>query len=563
MRNHIKMITLTALMLAGAAIVSCSQGRAKTGDEEIFNIPYAPAKVSDSTLTSNPVWNSVKPENSLYAPWDGLDDNTDFRCFATDEDFCFRFIVNDSTMTYSEEIREELDIVHEDRVEIFFSPDIELKKYFCVEIDPLGRPLDNSASFYRQMDYEWNFSTMEIRHELTREGFAIAGKVTRKELAGLGIDFDKVFYIGVFRADFRKDGTVTWYSLKGTDDKNPDFHQPGVFFPAQIVKEGFFEQRGVVLSVEDLQSMDWPRLAHACGINTIGTHIHPNQVRDFIRSEAGRRFMDGCREYGIFVEHQLHAMGELLPRELFSEDSTMFRMDGNGIRQQQSNCCMHSEKALDIIAANAAQYAADLPATNHRYYFWLDDGAPTCQCPECAGYSASEQALIVENKIIEAIRKVDPKAMLAHLAYLNTLDAPVKVKPSEGIFLEFAPFNRRWDRPLEDRAAIGLHHALSHGELLDKLKENLRVFPAGTAEALEYWLDVSMVSDWKKPAKRLTWHPEVFASDLQTYASCGIRNITTFAVYMDSTYFSMFPCTDAVQEYGNGLSLLTAEGQEK
>ena len=123
----------------------------------------------------------------------------------------------------------------------------------------------------------------------------------------------------------------------------------------------------------------------------------------------------------------MHAMSALLPRTLFAEDSTMFRMDEYGRRTPDYNCCVSSPRALDTIASRALYYARHLTATNHRYYFWLDDGAPICQCPECAKYSASEQALIIENRMLESIRTYDPQATLAHLAYYSSLQAPRKV----------------------------------------------------------------------------------------------------------------------------------------
>lgn len=313
--------------------------------------------------------------------------------------------------------------------------------------------------------------------------------------------------------------------------------------------------RGVVLNVVDLGTVDWPRLAHENGINTIGTHVNPGEVLEFIRSERGQVFIEECRKYGICVEHQLHAMSELLPREMFTEDPSMFRMNSEGVRSQDSNCCVHSEKALETIASNAAEFARLLPADNHRYYFWLDDGKETCQCPECSQFTASEQALIIENRMIKAIREVDPEARLAHLAYANTLSAPEKVKPAEGIFLEFAPFFRTWSKPLADTSATSgnINFPMTHGDNLRHLENNLKVFTAKDAVVLEYWLDVSLFSGWTKPAVRLPWNREVFRSDIDTYRSYGLNNFTSFAVYMDSSYFSRFPQTDCLKEYGNGL----------
>ena len=124
-------------------------------------------------------------------------------------------------------------------------------------------------------------------------------------------------------------------------------------------EDGWWQTRGIVLSTKELAEVDWPVLAARSGLNTIGTHITPSEVLSFLSTEKGRAFTQECQKLGITVEHQLHAMGELLPRELFEADPTLFRMDTSGVRTADFNCCVHSQKALDIIAANAA-----IPAVN-------------------------------------------------------------------------------------------------------------------------------------------------------------------------------------------------------
>ena len=312
-----------------------------------------------------------------------------------------------------------------------------------------------------------------------------------------------------------------------------------------------FVMRGAVLATEDLKTADWPRLASEIGINTLGTHVTPDEVLAFWESDCGKKFRDDCRRRGIEVEHELHAMKTLLPRDFFGMDSTMFRMDERGRRIADYNCCASSQRALDTIAARALWYARHLTATNHRYYYWLDDGAPMCQCSSCSQYTVSEQALLIENSIIKALRTFDPKAMLAHLAYQSSMKAPEKVKPEEGIFLEFAPFIRRIDRPLTD--TVCNKDGWCNADNLKYLEDNLKVFPVETAVALDYWLDVSMASGWKKPAKRLPWHSDVFRADINVYARMGIRNVTSFAVYMDSAYFKAYPSTNELKEYGDVL----------
>ncbi|WP_353128040.1 DUF4838 domain-containing protein [Parapedobacter pyrenivorans] len=317
-----------------------------------------------------------------------------------------------------------------------------------------------------------------------------------------------------------------------------------------------FKTRGLVLDVNDLSTVDWPRRAKEAGLTTLATHITPSQVSEFIQSERGQQFLEECKTYGIEVEHELHSMGDLLPRNLFEEDSTMFRMNEEGKRVADYNLCVHSEKAVKIVCDNAVKYAKILTPTTGRYFYWIDDAVPMCQCPECSPYSDSEQALLLENAIVNALRKeVDPKAMLAHLAYVNTLEPPVKVKPAAGIFLEFAPIYRRWDKSLLDTGATGWNaqQTITHGEHLRLLDENLKVFPAETAQVLEYWLDVSLFSGWKKPAVALPWHNQVFQEDIDVYAKRGIKHITSFGVYIDDQFIENFPDLTFLKEYGKGL----------
>lgn len=142
---------------------------------------------------------------------------------------------------------------------------------------------------------------------------------------------------------------------------------------------------------------------------------------------------------------------------------------------------------------------------------------------------------------------------MAHLAYQGTIPAPEIVKPENDIFLEFAPFNRRWDKPLRERDAIRDGMTITHGEYIDALEANLKVFPKETAQVLEYWMDVSLFSDWKKPAVQLPWNKNVFLSDINTYAHYGIRNIIAYAVYVDAIYYETYKNVNFVQEYGDGL----------
>jgi hypothetical protein len=311
-----------------------------------------------------------------------------------------------------------------------------------------------------------------------------------------------------------------------------------------------FKTRGVVLIPEDFSLRDWPERAARAALTTLAVHhgASPQAVVKFVESESGQAVLELCRRLSLELEYELHAMKELLPRDLFSKDRSFFRMDEKGERVPDVNCCVHSSQALEIIAENAVRLAGKLRPTTGRYFFWGDDGAPWCRCPQCRGLSNSDQALVVENRVVEALRRFDARGALAHLAYANTLQPPSQVKPHSAVFLEYAPIQRRYDVPYARQTDAGAADSLS------TLDANLKVFPAATAQVLEYWLDVSRFSHWQRPAKRLPWIRDVFVSDLRTYASRGIRHVTTFAAWIDADYVRTFGEPAFIDEYGQGFA---------
>ncbi len=116
------------------------------------------------------------------------------------------------------------------------------------------------------------------------------------------------------------------------------------------------------------------------------------------------------------------------------------------------------------------------------------------------------------------------------------------------MFLEYAPIKRRYDIPYEKQAGLG------QVDGLEALDANLKVFPADTTQVLEYWLDVSRFSQWKRPAVRLPWRRDVLEADLATYAARGIGHVTSFAVYVDADYRRRYGEPGFIREYGEALS---------
>jgi hypothetical protein len=310
-----------------------------------------------------------------------------------------------------------------------------------------------------------------------------------------------------------------------------------------------FLTRGIVLYPFDLTLTDWPARAQRAGLTTIALHAarRLDVLLDFIRSDAGQKFLADCARRGVAVEYELHAMGDLLSREYFAQEPAMFRQNLDGRRVADANCCPSSSEALDIIARKAVEFARVLKPTTHRYFYWPDDGRDWCHCARCRGFSASEQALLVGNHILRALRQADPRARVSHLAYGPTIEPPRQVRPEPGTFLEFAPIRRSHEQSYAGQSDPDQPDRI---ELLDA---NLAVFEAAEAQVLEYWLDVSRFSDWKRPARKLPWRPEVCRADVAAYRRRDIRHITSFACFIDADYVRRHGELNFLDEYGHIL----------
>lgn len=312
----------------------------------------------------------------------------------------------------------------------------------------------------------------------------------------------------------------------------------------------FFQLRGIIVAWDDIKdpdNLDWIELMKKNSLNTISVFGHDYDSPEYYA------FKQKCIDAGLDFEYEEHAMTWLLPRELFATHPEYFRMDENGVRRPDGNGCPSSQEALEVMMSNVPAFAKIHTPTNHKYYTWLFDGGDVCHCEKCRGLNVADQGLIFENHIIKALKKIDPEAKLAHLAYHNSTPAPSKIKPEKDIFLEWAPFLRRWDKPLSDKEARREDQVWTHGDYIRMLEDNLKVFPAETAQVLEYWMDDSLYSGWKKPQVQVPWHKDVFLQDIALYASYGIRNITAYAAYVDSWYLKTYKDISFVDDYGQGL----------
>lgn len=281
----------------------------------------------------------------------------------------------------------------------------------------------------------------------------------------------------------------------------------------------------------------WIDRAVALGIDVLGLHpVGGSSAKDSLdalleklKEPDFRALLDKVADAGITIEYELHAGSWLAPRELFAEHPDYFRMDDTGVRTDHRNFCPSSQEMLDIVADNAARLAKQLYRSSHRYYFWLDDTKNGgCHCEQCRKLSLSDQQMLVMNRILSGLRRVDPEAQLAYLAYFQCIEPPKTVLPDKGIFLEYAPF--------EKNTAV----RVSEQSVGAELEQLFRVFPASEAKILEYWYDNSLFSNWKKPPKRFSPDNDLIRDDLAFYAARGVPYIASFACYLGEDYTSLY-----------------------
>jgi hypothetical protein len=220
-----------------------------------------------------------------------------------------------------------------------------------------------------------------------------------------------------------------------------------------------------------------------------------------------------------------------MPRELFDMHPEYFRMNEEGVRTNDMNFCVSNEEAMKIVVRRAHELADSLYKSTHNFYFWLDDKKDShCHCPKCSQFSASDQQMIVMNEILKELQNEFPDARLAYLAYFNTSLPPKKIRPSKGIFLEYAPMERDMSKPSSE---VSDDEKALQSELL-------RTFGKTGSKVLEYWYDNSMFSNWTKPPKKFVPDYSLISQSVRYYKKTGFEHISSFACYLGEDYEELY-----------------------
>ncbi len=308
---------------------------------------------------------------------------------------------------------------------------------------------------------------------------------------------------------------------------------------------------GLLIHPEEI-SRCWNERLASTNVELLGIHpaggatAHHSlaEAIETLKNPEKQSLLAALRQRGIQIEYEMHAMSWLLPRALFQTHPAWFRLNERGERTNDMNCCPSNKDALDFVSQRAALLAKAFPCSSGRYHFWHDDGARMkCHCPECASLTSSDEALLICNAILKGLRTFDPQATQSYLAYFSTLPAPRKIEPESGIFLEYAPMDREFDKPLADAGSPKNRQQLAY---LDDL---FACFGRSNAQVLDYWLDNSCFSGWKKPPKKLELNETVLCADAALYRERGFAFITSFACFLGEDYERLHGKTTAVAAF--------------
>lgn len=252
--------------------------------------------------------------------------------------------------------------------------------------------------------------------------------------------------------------------------------------------------------------------------------------------------IDTLIDRGIEIGYEFHAASYLLPRELFDTHPEYFRMDEKGERTTWGNFCFSNQEALDIMAENAVKLIEKLYRSPDEYYIWLDDAKNLfCHCENCKKLSFADHQLNFCNHLVRTIRKVKPHAKICYIAYFEAVDIPKVYTPEEGVFLEYAPYERYTEK---DSFSF-------EGDYLKLVGDLVKFFDKEDAKILEYWYDNSI--PYRYSGKKLiefTPDNKQIKADYDFYRGLGFKTLATFACNLDDDYVALFgePDLSALKE---------------
>ena len=234
------------------------------GSEQTYRVQWVPgANIVLDGWADEPVWSNAVVEKGFVFPWKQAPaPATEFRALCDETNLYFTFQVRDDDVVALERLRDKQDEVFEDRVEMYFGRDEQMKDYFCLEVDSKGRAFDYRGSYPRHLDPSWKFEGLETKATALPDGYEVEGRIPLKIFVALGFPALRPgvkIRCGLYRAEFSHDRSgraveqkasvhnmgrrvegpppiEEWLSWVDPKTKEPDFHVPSSMGWMEIVK---------------------------------------------------------------------------------------------------------------------------------------------------------------------------------------------------------------------------------------------------------------------------------------------------------------------------------------
>ncbi|HTI08193.1 MAG TPA: sugar-binding protein [Puia sp.] len=168
-------------------------------------------------------WDSAAPPATSFAAlWDG-------------EWLYLLYRVKDDSVIVPVKKNDKKEVGASDRVEIFLTTNPTLTPYYCLELDALARVLDYTASYYRKMDYDWQWprGQLIVKSSPTPDGYVVEAAISIRSLKELGLLKNGRLLAGLFRAEnmgvVNGRADLRWISWVRPTSSKPDFHIPSAF----------------------------------------------------------------------------------------------------------------------------------------------------------------------------------------------------------------------------------------------------------------------------------------------------------------------------------------------
>ena len=166
---------------------------------------------------------------------------TEFRALWDEQRLHFRFDCLDDDLVLGAGGTSKERVLGSDRVEIFIAPDLSLRPYFCLEMEPRGEVLAYRGLFHRQFDWDWQCAGLELSACIEAARYTVQGSLPLATLRALGVLKPEAleFFAGVYRAEFshKPDGSIHsgWMPWVNPHSERPDFHVPETFGVFELV----------------------------------------------------------------------------------------------------------------------------------------------------------------------------------------------------------------------------------------------------------------------------------------------------------------------------------------